>query len=145
MAESPDETEEDSSEMPGNSNGYDRRLSSLERWREQIDGERGQIMAELGEIKGIMQGLGPQMTALSNELSDIKEKLEDRPSRSEFKEAERQIESVRAKASKGVRFSELEVTGPANMKFKLLGVSGVTIVLVFVLIVVIFALWFLRK
>lgn len=143
-----DEPEANDSEMTDNKE-HDRRLSSLERWREAIDFERGQIMGEIGELKGLMEGVGTQMAGVGtqmagvvNQLEGIKEKLEERPSRTEFKETNRQIESIRAKA-KGV-FSKLEVTGPGGMSFKLFGVSGVTIVFVFLLIVMIFALWFLR-
>lgn len=130
---------------------YDRRLLSLERWREAIDFERGQIMGDIGEMKGLMKGVGvqiagvgTQMTDIVKQLEGIKEQLEERPSRTEFKETERQIASVRAKATTGL-LSKLEVTGPGGMTFKLFGVSGVTIVLVLFLIVVIFALWILRK
>ena len=145
---SPDEqpvdgAEENSSDMPG-ANGYDRRIGALERWRDAVDEERGAIMGDLGEIKGFMKGLPGQMMSIENRLANIEEKIEERPSRTEFQEAERQIESIRAKSKVGL-LSKLEVTGPAGMSFKLFGVSGVTIVLVFFLIVVIFALWFLRK
>jgi len=125
-------------------NGYDRRLSSLERWRDLIDEERGKIMGELGEIKGLMTGVGVQMTGITSQLEGIKEQLEERPSRTEFKEAERQIQSIRAKSTTGL-LSKLEIQGPGNMSFKLLGVSGVTIVLTLFLVVVIAALWFLKK
>lgn len=137
------EAEADSSEMP-DSNDYDRRLSSLERWRDIVDGERLQIAGELGEIKGLMTGVSTQMTNINSQLAGIVERLEERPSRTEFKEAERQIASIRAKSTADL-LSKLEVTGPGGMTFKLFGVSGVTIVLVFFLIVVILALWILRK
>jgi hypothetical protein len=136
-----DDKDDSSSEMPSNSE-FDRRLGALEKWRDVIDLERGQIMGELGEIKGLMQGLGQDV---GRRLTSIEDKLEERPSRTEFKEAERQIQSIRAKTGKIGVLSELEVTGPGNMKFKLLGVSGVTIVLVFFLIVVIVALWLVHK
>lgn len=144
------ERELESSVDVTDTNGYDRRLSSLERWREAIDFERGQIMRELGEMKGLMEGVGTQMSGVGTQMSDvvrqlegIREQLEERPSRTEFKETERQIQSIRAKSKVGL-LSKLEVTGPGGLSFKLFGVSGVTIVLVFLLIVVIFALWFLR-
>lgn len=138
-----EETEEDPSPMAG-ANGYDRRIGALERWRDAVDEERGKFMAELGEIKGYTKVLPTQMTAITDRLSAIEEKLDERPSRTEFKEAERQIQSIRAKAAKGI-FSKMKVTGPGNMSFELFGVSGIVIVLVFFFIVVIFALWFLRK
>lgn len=125
-----------------NGQGLEHRLSALERWRDAVDDERLKIAAELGEIKGLMRGVGDKMTTITVQLEGIQEKLEERPSRAEFTD---RMDSIRAKATKGVKISELEVTGPGNMRFKLLGVSGVTIVLVFLLIVVIFALWFLRK
>lgn len=137
-----DDKSEDSSEMDGRN--LDRRISALEKWRDAIDTERGAIMGELGEIKGLMKGNGAQMTTISERLTGIEDKLEERPSRTEFKEAERRIESIRAR-TKGLNLSQLEVTGPGNMKFKLLGVSGVTIVLVFFLVVVIAALWLVKK
>lgn len=124
--------------------GHDKRISALERWRDLVDGERGQIMRELGEIKGLMSGVGIQMTNMNGQLEGIVAKLEERPSRTEFKETERQIASIRAKSTTGL-LSKLEVTGPGGMTFKLFGVSGVTIVLVFFLIVIILALWILRN
>lgn len=131
--------------------GFDRRISALERWRDVIDNERGQIMGELGEIKGLMTGVGTQMAGIVSQLEGIREQLEERPSRTEYKETERQIASIRAKGkeleaktSVGL-LSKLEVTGPGGMTFKLFGVSGVTIVVVFFLIVMILALWILRK
>lgn len=133
--------DDDTAEM---NDGYDKRISALERWRDLVDGERGQIMRELGEIKGLMTGVGTQMTSMTSQLEGIVEKLEGRPSRTEFNETERQIASIRAKSTTGL-LSKLEVTGPGGMTFKLFGVSGVTIVLVFFLIVVIFALWLLKK
>jgi archaellum component FlaC len=131
-------------ELEMDEHGIDRRLSALERWRDVIDNERGQIMGELGEIKGLMSGVGTQMAGIVTQLEGIREQLEERPSRSEYKETERQIESIRAKTTTGL-LSKLEVTGPGGMTFKLFGVSGVTIVLVFFLIVMILALWILRK
>jgi predicted nucleic acid-binding Zn-ribbon protein len=135
------ETETDSSEMTDID--YDRRLASLERWRDIVDGERLQIASELGEIKGLMTGVSTQMTSINSQLAGIVESLEERPSRTEFKETERQIQSIRAKATGFL--SKMEIQGPGNMSFKLLGFSGVTIILALFLIVVIAALWFLKK
>lgn len=142
-----DETEDN----PEMTDEYGRRITALEKWRDAIDSERGLIMHDLGELKGLMEGVGNQMTGVGTQmagivgqLEGIKEQLEERPSRTEFKETNRQIESIRAKSTTGL-LSKLEVTGPGGMTFKLFGVSGVTIVFVFFLIVVVFALWILRK
>lgn len=131
------------------------RLAAIERWRDTVDTERGTIMGDLGYIRGTIETLSTLMSAnfkeLGDRLSAIEEQLDERPSRAELKtaerNAERQIESIRAKTKGGI--TKFEITGPQNFAMKLFGVSGVTIVIVvfllFVLIAAVVAIYFLLK
>lgn len=140
------------------------RLIALERWRDAVDDERGTIMRELGEFKGLLSGIrdqvSGQMMLLSQQLSSqiglvngrldsIEDKLDERPSQAEIQKMEsalsRGIESVRAKAKElKTPLSELEVKFGKN-SFKLLGFSGVTIILAMTLLITLAALWLLTK
>ena len=127
------------------------RLAAIERWRDTVDTERGTIMRDLGYIGGTIESLSTKMSdhfkELGERLAAIEDQLNERPSRAEFKSAERQIESIRAKTKGG--FTKFEITGPKNFAMKLFGVSGVTIVVVvfllFVLVAVLVAIWFLVR
>lgn len=130
------------------------RLAALERWRDTVDAERGTIMGEMGRFGAVLEAIKEQSTgfegrfdrfarSIETRLAAIEDKLEERPSRAEFMQTRRDVDSIRAKA-KWPRFSRLEVEGPANLKFRLWGVSGVTIVLALLLIVALIAL-LLRK
>lgn len=92
------------------------RVRSLEQWRDKVDEDRGVIMGELGEIRGTQQAILSQLTALSD-------KLDDRPSRVE-------MEAMKKSRSLFPALTKMEVEGPWNLKFKLFGVSGITIVVV---------------
>jgi len=93
------------------------RVRSLEQWRDKVDEDRGVIMGELGEIRGTQQAILAQLTALSD-------KLDDRPSRVEMEAMQKKSRSLFPALTK------MEVEGPWNLKFKLFGVSGITIVVV---------------
>jgi hypothetical protein len=114
------------------------RLDALERWRDKVDDERGTIMGDLGMIRGLLEGIKDDFADVKTRLSNIEDKIEERPSRTEIQKLDRDIDSLRAKAkdSKIRGWTKFEVTGPGGMKFKLLGVSGVTIVLVLLLAVI---------
>jgi hypothetical protein len=118
------------------------RIDALERWRLAVDDERGRIMADLGSFGTLLKGIGVDIQQIRTRLESISEKLEERPSHAELKSVERDIASIRAKAKIPLR--ELEVTGPGGVKFKLLGFSGVTIILALCLIVTFFVLWILK-
>jgi chromosome segregation ATPase len=106
--------------------GLDRRVSTLE-------SERGDIMRELGELSGHVKGA-------REDVAEIKALLEERPSRVEFVQQQRAIESVRAKR-RSVLPSLVEFEGPAGLKAKLSGFSGVTIVVVLVTALAGLGLW----
>jgi hypothetical protein len=113
------------------------RIDALERWRDKVDDERGTIMGDLGMIRGLLEGLKEDFDDVKTRLSHIEDKLEERPSRAEIQRLDRDVDSLRAKANNKIRgWTKFEVTGPGGMKFKLLGVSGVTIVLVLLLAVI---------
>jgi len=122
------------------------RLDALERWRDQVDSERGTIMGDLGEVRGLLSGLRQDVAEVKTVLTSIQERLEDRPSRAEMQKIDRDVGSLRAKAENKIRgWTKLKVSGPAGLKFELLGVSGVTIVVVFFLIALLIALFFVMK
>ncbi len=149
--------------MVGENGQSDVRLDVIERRLDAVDEERGVIMHDLGELRGLFTAVRDQIrdqtTFLSRQLSEqialvngrldgIEDKLDERPSQVELQKIEsaltRGIESVRAKAKLKTPLSELEVKFGKNT-FKLLGFSGVTIVLTLLLLVTLGALWILTK
>ncbi len=149
--------------MVGENGQSDVRLDVIERRLDAVDEERGIIMHDLGELRGLFTAVRDQIrdqtTFLSRQLSEqvalvngrldsIEDKLDERPSQAELQKIEsaltRGIESVRAKAKIKTPLSELEVKFGKNT-FKLLGFSGVTIVLTLLLLVTLGALWILTK
>jgi chromosome segregation ATPase len=149
--------------MVGENGQADARIDVIERRLDAVDEERGIIMHDLGELRGLFTAVRDQIrdqtTFLSRQLSEqvalvngrldsIEDKLDDRPSQAELEKIEsalsRGIESVRAKAKIKTPLSELEVKVGKNT-FKLLGFSGVTIVLTLLLLVTLGALWILTK
>lgn len=127
-------------------NGYqelERRVDRLEAWRDRVDEERGIIMRELGELTVLC-------TSIRDQMKEVAEKLEERPSQTEFKVIERSIESMRAKAREDNTIRSkatvklFELTGPFGWKFKSLGFSGITIILV-VSIIVSFLMFYITK
>lgn len=126
--------------------GESGRIDALERWRDKVDDERGTIMGDLGMIRGLLEGLKDDFGDVKDRLDNIEAKLEERPSRAEIQKLDRDVTSLRAKANDKIRgWTKLEVKGPGGLQFKLLGVSGVTIVLVLLLAVIVVTLILLFK
>lgn len=125
------------------SEALERRVSRLEDWRDEVDKERGQIMRELGEISTTLTLLQPALNTIAKQVQDIHDAMADRPSNTDFKELENDIRSIRAKAK--VPLSEMEILGPLGWKIKLLGFSGITLIVLTTIGVMVLTLWLLRK
>jgi hypothetical protein len=114
----------------------DARLDALERWRDKVDDERGAIAADFGRFDGLMESLkefiSSRFDKIDNRLSDLEGNIGERPSRSEF---DRDLTSIRAKVGKG-KITELLINLPGKINMKLVGVSGITIVIVVMLFII---------
>jgi len=128
------------------SDSQEARLTSLERWREAVDHERGVIMRDLGSFQATLDAISSQVSQLNlqvtTRLDGISDKLDDRPSRSEF---DRDMDSIRAKTRIKPSLTKLDLILPGNIRVKLLGVSGITIVLALLLIASAIVFWILHK
>jgi hypothetical protein len=139
-------------DMPADEN-LTARVTSLERWREAVDLERGTIMHDLGSINATLTAVQHTTEAQSTHMDELRDLIEDRfnslrdlieerPSRTEL---DRDLTSIRAKAKGPIAaLSEFEITGPGNVKLRLFGVSGITIVLALAVIVLGLLFWLKR-